>query len=256
MTTLHRPLLGLILASALGLPVGPVLSQGMSPGASPERTGCLDGVCIAAPISSLPKNIAWAALDPQTLRSYFTPGTKDVGEQPFAAKRVADGAAFAKRTFPAQPVDYAVLGNSMGLQTGGFDAKLLPVLTQLRIACKPFTWTGRYNSPRGELTEVVLMLYPSQSGEPNEMRVQRITRYFAGVAMGTEMQALRESLQSAIAMPINDKGRKDGDLSPVANLSRLAARDASQAAAILEINDIPPGRFDYRQFEQQAACKP
>jgi hypothetical protein len=255
MRTPHRFFLGRTLASALGVVAGPALSQGTPQ----DKPGCLDGICIAAPVSSLPKNIAWTALDPQTLRSYFTPDTKDVGEQPFAAKRVADGAAFAKKIFPAQttaqPVDYAVLGNSMGLQTGGFDAKLLPVLTQLRIACKPFTWTGRYNSPRGEFTEVVLMLYPAQSGEPNEARVQRITRYFSGVAMGAEMQALRESLQSAIAMPINDKGRKDNDLSPVANLSRLAARDASQAAAILEINDIPPGRFDYRQFEQQAACR-
>jgi hypothetical protein len=186
-----------------------------------------------------------------------------VGKRPFAAKRVADGAAFAKKIFPApavsQTVDCAVLGNSMGLQSGGFDARLLALLNRLTVACKPFTWTCSYSNARGELTEVVLMLYPPLANEPSTMRVRRITRYLPAVAMGAEMQALRESLQALIAMPVNkkhnDKSRKDTDLLPIANLSRSAALGDAPAAAVLEINDMPVGRFDPRQFEQQAACK-
>jgi hypothetical protein len=232
-------------SAALGLGTG-VLAQ--------DKPGCLDGICVNESVATLPKNIAWTPLDPQTLRSYYTPGTKDAGEKPFAAKRVADGAVIAQKIYPGQGVDYAKLGNSMGLQNGGFDGSLLPTLGKLSMACKAQTWTGSFTNAQGLVTEVVLMMYPAESSpgaQPNSLRIQRVTRYFPNVAMGSELAALRESLQGVINMPINDKTRSEKDLSPTASVSRSPAL----GAAILEILDMPLGRFDYRKLEQQAACK-
>lgn len=146
----------------------------------------------------------------------------------------------------------------MGLQNGGFDGSLLPTLGKLSLACKAQTWTGSFTNAQGLVTEVVLMMYPndaSQSDQPgaqaNSLRIQRVTRYFPNVAMGGELAALPESMQSVINMPINDKTRSDKNLSPTASVSRSPAL----GAAILEILDMPMGRFDYRKLEQQAQCK-
>jgi hypothetical protein len=220
--------------------------------AAQTNAGCLDGVCIGASVASLPPQIAWNALDPQLARSYVTPNTKDKGEQAAADQRLANAVLVAKKVYPAAAIDYAKIADVMALQSSQFDSKVLPSLSRLSLACKAHSWTGSFTNAQGLLTEVRLMLYPAldAAGNGNSMRVQRITRYFPEVALGAEMQTLRERLQKQISMPINDSNRSDKDLSPLAMLARSPAK----GAAILEIMDMPLGRFDERKLAQQTAC--
>ena len=74
---------------------------------------------------------------------------------------------------------------------------------------------------------------------------------YPNIAMGEELQDLRQKVQDLINLPVNDKARNHLDRSPIAMLSRSPAK----GAATLDIQVVPPGMFDTKNFGKDAACK-
>jgi hypothetical protein len=222
----------------------PLLAQAQT------TAGCLDGICIKAGIDTLPSSIPWKTVPTDQRRSFVDPRYADAASRADAKSNVERGAAYALSIYPEVGAAARDLGDLMNRDGGRFDAKTVPLLKALKSTCRPFTWVGEYASASGFTTEVSLMLYPSDSGA-KEMRVHRITRLYPQIAMGEEMQDLRQKVQDLINMPVNDKARSAADRSPIAMLSRSPAR----SSAMLDIQVTPPGMFDTRTFGKDAACK-
>jgi hypothetical protein len=202
--------------------------------------GCLDGVCIGMDVRAVPRTIAWKPVEPR-FRSDSDPA--DIAEH---RKRTTTN---ARKIYPNADAAIAELVDVMGYEKSAFDAKVLPSLAKLSVACRQMLWTGRYDSSSGFPTEVTLMVYPGKSDQPS-FRVQKIQRTFPNIAAGDEFNALREKAEAAIKMTINDKNRDSQDKLPVAQLSRSAA----SGNATLEIKDMASGSFDSRAFGKDAEC--
>jgi hypothetical protein len=212
--------------------------------------GCVDGICINASVESIPMTIPWKQVTNDQRRSFVDPRYADASNQADAKNNVERGAVYAVSIYPEAAKIARDVGDLMGRDVGVFDAKMLVLLKTLRVACRPFAWTGEYDSTSGFVTEVTLMLYPSEGGA-NDMRVHRITRVYPKIAMGEELQDLRQKIQELINMPLNDKTRNHMDRSPIAMLSRSSAK----GSAMLDIQVTPPGMFDTKNFGKDATCK-
>jgi hypothetical protein len=208
--------------------------------AKSEAKGCLDGVCIGMDVRSVPRTIAWKPVEPR-----FSPNTDpaDIAEQ---RKRTT---ANAKKTYPDADAAIAELVDVMGYDRSPFDAKVLPSLAKLTVACRQMLWVGSFDSASGFPTEVTLMVYPGKSDQAS-FRVQKIKRTFPNIGMGAEFTTLRDKAEAAIKMPINDKTRESLDKLPVAQLSRSPAN----GTATLEIKDMASGSFDSRAWGKDAEC--
>jgi hypothetical protein len=230
---------------------GFILTAGLLQAASTQASnGCLDGICINAGIESIPSSIAWKSLSNELRRSFVDPRYADAANRADAKNNVERGAAYAVSIYPEIGQQAREVGEFMGRDSGFFDSQMLVRLKQLKVACRPFTWVGEYESVSGYATEVTLMVYAG-NGVANEMRVHRITRVYPKIAMGEEMQDLRQKVQDLISMPVNDKTRHHTDRSPIATLSRSPAK----GSAMLDIQVTPPGMFDTRSFGKDVACK-
>jgi hypothetical protein len=205
-----------------------------------DAQGCLDGVCIGMDVRALPRTIAWKPVEPR-----FT-SDRDPADIAEHRKRTA---ANARKIYPNADAAIAELVDVMGYEKSTFDAKVLPSLAKLSVACRQMLWTGRYDSASGFATEVTLMVYPGKSDLPS-FRVQKIERTFPNIAAGDEFNSLREKAEAAIKMTINDKSRDAQDKLPVAQLSRSPAK----GSATLEIKDMASGSFDSRAFGKDAEC--
>ncbi len=208
--------------------------------AKKEAQGCLDGVCIGMDVRAVPRTIAWKPIEPR-FKSNSDPA--DIAEY---RKRTT---ANARKIYPNADAAIAELVDVMGYEKSSFDAKVLPSLPKLTVACRQMLWIGRYDSASGFPTEVTLMVYPGKSDKPS-FRVQKIQRTFPNIGAGDEFNSLKEKAEAAIKMPINDKSRKPQDMQPVAELSRSPA----QGSATLEIKDMANGSFDSRAFGKDAEC--
>lgn len=205
-----------------------------------DGKGCLDGVCIGMDVRSVPRTIAWKPVEPR-----FSPNTdpSDIAEQ---RKRNTE---HFKKIYPNADAAIAELVDVVGFERSSFDAKVLPSLAKLTVACRQMLWVGRFDSANGFPTEVTLMVYPGKSDQAG-FRVQKIKRTFPNIGAGAEFDTLRDKAEASIKMPVNDKTRAPLDKLPVAELSRSPANNT----ASLEIKDMANGSFDSRAFGKDAEC--
>jgi hypothetical protein len=225
------------------------------PAFSQSTAGCLDGICINASIASLPASIPWSAV-PNDKRRGFVPAEYATPENLADGKKRSDaGAAYAVTVYPEIGRLAREVGDLMWIERGHFDASSLAALKTLKSTCKQFQWVGGYASTGGFLTEITLMVYPAgainNTSGNNTMRVHRISRIFPKIGAGDEMQDLQQKAQDLINLPVNDKARADSDRSPIASLSRSPAK----GSATLDIQVMPTGTFDTRNFGKDPACK-
>jgi hypothetical protein len=223
--------------------------------ANTNTVGCLDGICVNASIQSLPSNIAWLPLLDDEMRSYVNPNYQDEANKTEAKRQLERGIALMKGIYPEPGIEFAPIADSAKQTYGLFDVNTLNHLKRINIACRPFAWRGTFKSSSGFLTEITLMAYPSgpiknPSAQEN-FRVQKIKRYYPDIAMGTEFEDLKIKATDAIGMRVNDKSRAMNDVSPIASLSRSAAK----GLATLEILDMPLGSFNPKTFGSEAECK-
>lgn len=80
-----------------------IAGLGLGTGAfAQDKPGCLDGICVNTSIATLPKNTAWTPLDPQTLRSYFTPRTKDAARRHLLPNALPMARSLPTKSTPAK----------------------------------------------------------------------------------------------------------------------------------------------------------
>ena len=229
-----------------------LLSQ---PALAQTSAGCLDGICINESIAKLPSSIQWKAV-PNDKRRAYVPSEYATPENLADGKKRSDaGAAYALTVYPEIGNLAREVGDLMWSDRGRFDGTSLAALKTLKSTCRQFLWVGEYASTSGFLTEVTLMVYPAsaennKSGN-NDMRVHRISRVFPKIATADEREDLRTKAQDLIKMPVNDKARPDSDRSPIASLSYSVAK----GTATLDIQVMPTGTFDTRNFGKDPACK-
>jgi hypothetical protein len=101
--------------------------------------GCLDGVCIATDVRAVPQTIHWKPVQPR-----FT-SNRDPADIAEHRKRTT---ANAQKTYPNADAAIAELVDVSGFERSTFDAKVLPALTKLTVACRQMLWIGRYGGAR------------------------------------------------------------------------------------------------------------
>jgi hypothetical protein len=101
--------------------------------------GCLDGVCIATDVRAVPQTIHWKPVQPR-----FTSNRDPTDIAEHRKRTTAD----AQKTYSNADAAFTELVDVIGFERSTFDAKLLPALAKLTVACHQMLWISRYGGAR------------------------------------------------------------------------------------------------------------
>lgn len=220
--------------------------------ASTAEMGCLSGICVGKPVSTLPKEIRFdspkattdlyaelAKAEKEKTDSYVL---KNLKTRIQSAETAVKKAYVIEERWVKELAKHGNLIDSGNLKGHAVDASILTTLAQAKASCQPMSWRLEYTTKSGYLTKVIVAWATKNEAGDQELRIEKIVRDYSSVKSKEERAELKAMLEKELGMKIEGIGGP-AETRPIASLGS-------------DLVLLAPRPLDYTKYKKALAKHP